>query len=100
MLDLSERDLALIQKILKQFVPNTEVRAFGSRVKGNAKKYSDIDLAILAETPLTLHTLGDLLEAFQESDLLFRVDIVDWNRISDSFKEVISQHYELVQSGG
>ncbi|MCD6310901.1 MAG: hypothetical protein J7M11_00360 [Elusimicrobia bacterium] len=38
-----------------------------------------------------------LKEDFEESDLPFRVDVLDWNRISDEFKKVISKQYEIIQ---
>ncbi len=38
-----------------------------------------------------------LKEDFEESDLPFRVDVLDWNRISDEFKKVINTRYEIIQ---
>lgn len=31
-------------------------------------------------------------------DIPIRVDFVDWNTISDEFKEVINQKYEVIQN--
>jgi uncharacterized protein len=100
MLDLSPRELDLVRALLAAQVPGVEVRAFGSRVRGTARSYSDLDLVLLDDRPLTLPTMGTLLEAFQESDLPFRVDLVDWHRISESFREVIDEKYEIVQERG
>ena len=33
--------------------------------------------------------LGDLIDAFDESDLPFRVDIVDWVDLSPKFRELV-----------
>ena len=46
MIDLQPDHLALIQTILAQHVPQAEVRAFGSRVTGAARNYSDLDLVV------------------------------------------------------
>ena len=41
--------------------------------------------------------LAELKEAFQESELPFRVDLLDWNAISDEFRTVIEKSgYEVI----
>ena len=42
--------------------------------------------------------VGRTYEAFEASDLPFRVDVLDWHRISESFHKVIEQAYEVIQS--
>ena len=49
MLDLPENQLQLVRGILQEIAPDREVWAFGSRVKGTAKPYSDLDLVIRGE---------------------------------------------------
>jgi predicted nucleotidyltransferase len=93
MIDLADDHLETVKRILKEHVPDCEVRAFGSRVKGCAKPYSDLDLAVMGGTPLDFDTLRLLEEAFETSDLPFRVDVLDWHAISDSFRRVIEQNY-------
>jgi len=44
MIDLTPLQCQTIQDILQRLVPDCEVRAFGSRVRGAAKPYSDLDL--------------------------------------------------------
>lgn len=99
MIDLQSQWLELIRSILRTHVPDAEVRAFGSRVTGKPKSYSDLDLAIVGAHKLSLQTLGDLRQAFQESDLPIRVDVVDWHGISEEFREVIGKKNEMVQEG-
>jgi predicted nucleotidyltransferase len=67
--------------------------AFGSRAKGNPKLFSDLDLCYKENIPS--RDLHAIIEAFEESDLPFTVDIVDWNKCSDQFKELIGK--DLVQ---
>ncbi|MBN6066037.1 nucleotidyltransferase domain-containing protein [Aggregatibacter actinomycetemcomitans] len=97
MLTITEQELQIVKAILHQHVPNHSVWAFGSRVKGNAKTYSDLDLAIIGESPLSLNTLANLTEAFSESDLPWKVDIVDWAVTNDAFKQIILQCFEVIQ---
>ncbi|AHN71529.1 nucleotidyltransferase family protein [Aggregatibacter actinomycetemcomitans] len=97
MLTITEQELQIVKAILQQHVPNHSVWAFGSRVKGYAKTYSDLDLAIIGESPLSMKTLANLTEAFSESDLPWKVDIVDWAVTNDAFKQIILQCFEVIQ---
>ncbi|MBY0379724.1 MAG: nucleotidyltransferase domain-containing protein, partial [Burkholderiales bacterium] len=97
MIDLSPYQLEIVLNILKKHVPRFEVRAFGSRYKWTAKDYSDLDLAIVGNAILDRKIIYDLQEAFSESDLPIRVDVLDWYAISDEFKQIINQGYEVIQ---
>ena len=97
MIDLTPKHLQTIQRILAEHVPECEVRAFGSRAKWTAKDYSDLDLAVMGSEPLRLRHLRRLKEAFEESNLPIRVDVVDWQSLSDWFKQVIAVEYEVIQ---
>jgi len=90
--------MAIIQSILGKIVPEYEVWAFGSRVHGRClKKFSDIDLAIIADSPVDSDRLRELKEAFTESDLPYRVDVVDYASASQSFRGIIQREYEVIQ---
>lgn len=77
-----------------------EVRVFGSRIAGVAKKYSDFDLIIIGNEKITRKVMVGLKEAFEESKLPFRVDVLDWHAISESFRKVIKAQYEVIQKRG
>jgi len=96
MIDLAPQHLETIQRILREHVPACEVRAFGSRVNGTTKSYSDLDLAVVGSGRLADDTLRRLKEAFEESDLPFRVDVLDWHATSPSFQKVIEEQYEAI----
>lgn len=97
-IDLSPADLELVKSILKSHVPEFEVRAFGSRVTWLAKEYSDLDLAIMTDKPLPISRTADLREAFTESNLPIKVDLVDWAAIGESFRKIIEKGYVVVQT--
>jgi predicted nucleotidyltransferase len=90
MIELAPAHLAIVKGILAERVPSAEVRAFGSRVRGQAKPWSDLDLVIIGTAPLSLRELGELREAFEESTLPMRVDLVDWHAVGPAFREVIA----------
>jgi type I restriction enzyme S subunit len=97
MIDVNPNHLQTIRCILAAHVPECEVRAFGSRVAGTTKKYSDLDLAVVGRRKLDSDTLRLLREAFEESDLPFRVDVIDWAATTKSFRKVIEKKYEVIQ---
>ena len=89
MIDLSPRQLATVKSILAEHVPECEVRAYGSRATWTARDYSDVDLAVVGKGPLDREVIADLKEAFQDSDLPMRVDVLDWHSVSEEFREAI-----------
>ncbi len=96
MIDLAPQYLSIVKEILTRHVPEYEVWVFGSRVGGRVKPHSDLDLAIITSSPLELVRLGELRDAFAESDLPIRVDVVDWFSATDEFKDVIRKKYEVL----
>jgi hypothetical protein len=46
-------------------------------------------LAIKAESSSDWKLLAEFKETFQESELPFRVDVLDWNDIAESFRKAI-----------
>lgn len=91
LIDIRPDHWEIVQRILQEHVPNLEVWAFGSRAKWNAKAFSDLDLAIITDEPLPLDTSAALSEAFSDSDLPWKVDVVDWASVGDGFKQVIER---------
>jgi predicted nucleotidyltransferase len=96
-IDISAEQWGIVADILNKHVPNLEVWAFGSRVTGKARKYSDLDLAFITQEPMSLGLYGDLKEDFSESDLPFRVDILDWASTSDSFRRIVERDKVVIQ---
>lgn len=90
---LSGSDLQVIRDILDQFVPAREVRVFGSRAGDDSKPWSDLDLLVLGD-PLPASVLAALREAFTESDLSFRVDVVEAQSLAQELLDrwLVSSH--------
>ena len=89
---LPARDLAIVQGVLAAHAPpDAVVRVFGSRARGEARRGSDLDLAIDAGRPLTSRESGALADAFEESDLPYTVDVVDVRAASEGFVELIER---------
>lgn len=88
-IDITPEERAIVLRILNEIVPDREVRAFGSRVTGNGKPFSDLDLAIMGDEPLSLETRARLEEAFSESELPWKVDVLDWAHTDMTFQNII-----------
>lgn len=87
MLYIEKKHLEIIRKILKKYPYSFFV--YGSRVKGNAKKFSDLDLCYKEKIPSK--DLVNLVWEFQESDLPFKVELADWHTCPPRFKSRIEK---------
>jgi predicted nucleotidyltransferase len=85
MIHVEERHLKIIREILSKYP--YKFYAFGSRVHGNCKPFSDLDICAMETIPEL--TKCYLEEAFEESNLPFKVDIIEWNKISKDFRSLI-----------
>lgn len=97
MLELESRHFDEIRRILQEHVPGLDVRAFGSRVRGGAKPHSDLDLVVMTDAPLPMPIKVGLEAAFSESRLPFKVDVLYWDEVSESFRRLIAQGWEPIQ---
>lgn len=97
MIDLKKEDMDLIMTIIEKHVPDCEVRAFGSRVSGGAREFSDLDLALVGEEEIDRRKIEALKDAFAESDLPIMVDVLDWRGIGEEFRKVTEKEYEVLQ---
>ena len=97
MLDLAKSAVAVIVDVLEKYVPDYEARAFGSRVNGAAREFADLDLVLFGREKLDWRRLEELKDAFSESDLPIIVDILDWHALSDQFREIIQERYEVLR---
>ncbi len=99
MIDLAPDLLAIVERILAEYVPECEVRAYGSRVTWTARDYSDLDLAVISDRPLDARIGNRLREAFEVSSLPIRVDVLDWHSIPNRFQDEIDRKYVVLQKG-
>ncbi|KPJ67872.1 MAG: DNA polymerase beta subunit [Coxiella sp. DG_40] len=100
MIDINSKHLEVVKSILAKHLPGYEIWAFGSRIDSTAKKYSDLDLVIITDIPVPLITIASVKEAFSESNLPFKVDIIDWSITSENFRKIIKERYTVIQKSG
>lgn len=79
-----------IKKIFQKYVDlkKHNVFVFGSRAVGRARKFSDYDIGIMDKKPFNSEKLALIREALEESNLPYRVDVVNFSTVSEKFKKI------------
>jgi uncharacterized protein len=91
-LALCKAEKATVLDILRKHLPTgIRVHVFGSRANGHEKPWSDLDLVLEGDAPLPLSLLAKVAEAFDESALPWKVDLVDRLNVNASFGRLIDQ---------
>lgn len=98
-IDITPHDLETVKRLVASYFPDVEARVFGSRYRWTAKDYSDLDIALVGSEKLDWYKVNQLREALAESDLPFRVDVLDWHAISPEFQRVIAAGYAVIHRG-
>ena len=95
-----ERRLEILEQIRKvarvYLPPGTKVFIFGSQANLKKLRNSDIDVGILAPEKLALQTFWEFKEALNSTPNLYIFDTVDFNSVSDSFKEIALRDIETL----
>jgi len=88
-----------LNQILHEAGVTGKLMIFGSRATGTATAFSDLDLLVDGPAPLPLEVLSRLELLLSESDLPYRVDIVEARRSSPAFLEAIRSDLKLWDTG-
>ena len=85
--------VSLAKEIVLFHLPKKEYRVFlfGSRAVGNSKPKSDIDIGIWGKERCPLRTKIKIEEAIEESIIPFKVDLVDFAFVDETFKKYALQ---------
>jgi predicted nucleotidyltransferase len=88
---ISSNDQNKIIDLIRIYFPDSEIYFFGSRVSGGFKETSDLDVCLKSQSALSLSSWAKLESDFVQSDLPYKVDLVDWARISPEFQSQIER---------
>ena len=93
-IDLPAEHRALTLDIIRRRLPDARIWVYGSRAKGRARRYSDLDLMLDAGgQPIPLNVMGDLDEDFDESNLPIIVDLHDMALTDARFLERVRKDF-------
>lgn len=90
-LGVTDKEQRIIEDILDAYADNYSFYYYGSRVKGNFEKTSDLDILIKGEKKMPLLVLSNLKEKFDASYLPYIVNFSDYHNITPDFYEHIKQ---------
>ena len=99
MIAVSQSEMEIILGIIKKHVPDCDVLAFGSRLKWTHSDSSDLDLAVAGKEKFSIGTLSDIKEDFMESDIPYKVDVLDYLGVSPAFRGIIDAGNERIYEG-
>ena len=97
-LDLSPKHRAILEAIIVKHLPDVEVWAYGSRVKGEGHDSSDLDIVLRGPGLNKIHfdVLGEFKLAVRESNIPILVEARDWARILERFQREIERDYVVL----
>lgn len=77
--------------LIKALLPEAKIYLFGSRARGTNAQWSDIDLALDNPQPVPRVQIGEINDIMAATNLPYKVDIVDLNKVSDLMKQAIER---------
>jgi uncharacterized protein len=82
-------DLTHVKETILDFLKDQEVAVFlfGSRARGNFLSGSDIDIGLIPKKRFEPRKIVLLRELLENMNIPFKVDIVDFSSVSESFKQ-------------
>ena len=86
---VSEEELKIIESIIASYKTKYDFFAYGSRVKGNFRELSDLDIMIMGNNPININDIEELKEKFDNSKLPYIVNFVDFSSLTENFYNMI-----------
>ena len=96
---LEQDQLDKVQRILRVHFSGLDVDAYGPRVTGvDLTPDSALDVAVISPKPISFEKMVSVERAFADSGLPFRVDIVDWAKLTESMQKNIKKEHIAIQT--
>jgi predicted nucleotidyltransferase len=96
---VSAEQLRVLLQQIAVYIPASTVWAFGSRIKGTCLPASDLDLAVHCNKESARNILPKLAHILEESDLPFKVQLLDFNRLPANMQDNIKANYVEIYHG-
>ena len=96
---IREKDRISILNIAKNsFSKPYKIWAFGSRVNGKAHDLSDLDIVVIGDNgeKILIDQFLDFKNRLRDSNIPIIVQVIDWNRVPQSFHQNILKNYEVL----
>ncbi len=86
MIDLSPEVRDAVLAILHRHLGSQRIFLVGSRARGTAKRFADIDILLMNEEALSPEERAKVRYDLEESDIPYKVDLLEWAELSPSFR--------------
>ncbi len=88
---ISAEDQQKIIGVLRVLFSDARIYLYGSRARGTQSSFSDIDLAIDMGEKIPLYAISEARAMLNESNLPFKIDMVDMHRIPEKMQKFIQK---------
>lgn len=95
---ITQEEEKIIKDILSQYKNEFDFYYYGSRVKGNFSKLSDLDILIKGKKEMPFDAICSLKELFDLSKLPYVVNFADYYNIDEHFYNLIKDDLVCVFS--
>jgi predicted nucleotidyltransferase len=86
---LDEKIKQKIIAVISALIPDAKIYLFGSRARGTNADRADIDIALDAGTQLPISDVDEVKSMLRESNIMYKIDVVDLYQVSDLMKQEI-----------
>ena len=94
---MKDKYLDIAKKIILNHIDCDEINVFlfGSRVKGDSRRDSDIDIGFLGNEALDHRVFRKIADELQESIVPYHFDLIDFSKVDNNFKKIALQRIML-----
>jgi len=75
--------------------PAFRIFLFGSRAAGTARRRSDIDIGVEGPSAVPFETMTAIAEDLEDVPSLYSIDVVDFQRVPERFRQVAQERRYL-----
>ncbi len=86
---VTENEENIIKSVLEPYREKYDFYYYGSRVKGNFRFLSDLDIMVRGIELANLSDINDIKDKFDKSNLPYVVNISDYHNLDKKFYELI-----------
>lgn len=95
---LEKEHLEAIQRILEAHFAGLEVDAYGPRVTGvGLTPETTLNVVVVSDKPIPVEEMLNVEKAFADKELPFRVDVIDWAKLTESMQKSIRKEHVVIQ---
>ena len=92
---IDEKTKSKIIAVISALMPDVKIYLFGSRARGTNSPSADIDIALDGGKELPVADVDEIKGMFKESNIMYKIDVVDFHSITDLMRREILQERKI-----